>query len=102
MPPQSLQADGARFGDRAGAGATPVKGIGRRRPQTTPVDALQRLSSRLDELIRDVSHGARSHHQVERLVDEAESIAAGIRGVFRSPTQTQNAPRWQDGGKAMW
>lgn len=97
MSPQSLQADGARFGDRAGAGAST-----RRRPQTTPVDALQRLSSRLDELICDVSHGARSHHQVERLVDEAESIAAGIRGVFRSPTQTQNAPRWQDGGKAMW
>lgn len=97
MSPRSLLADGARFGDRAGAGAAT-----RRRPQTTPVDALQRLSSRLDELIRDVSHGARSHHQVERMVDEAESIAAGIRGVFRSPTRAQNAPCWQDSGKAIW
>jgi len=96
MSPQSLPADGARSGASARAGANV------RRRQDSPTDKLQRLSSRLDVLIRDVSIGARSHREHEQHVEEAEAIGAELRAVFRLPTSSQNRPRWQDGGKAIW
>ena len=76
---------------------------GRRPQQISPAERLERLSSRLDVLIRDVGIGARSHRDVERQIDEAEAIAAGIRAVFRGAAPAQNPPRWTDGqGKAAW
>jgi hypothetical protein len=83
------------------AGAVFSGQTARRRPDS-PADQLQRLSSRLDELIRDVSLGTTSHRQHERNVDEAEAIATELRGVFRAPTNSQHAPLRQQGGRAWW
>lgn len=76
---------------------------GRRPPQVA--DTLERLSTRLDYLIRDVRLGARSQREHDRHVDEAEAIATEIRGAFRTATSPQPAhpPLWQDGhGRAAW
>lgn len=78
-----------------------------RRPHL-PLEQLQRLSSRLDSLIRDIGLGAYSHRETERQIAEGEAIADGIRGVFRSPTSAGaaavNPPLWTDGkGRAaVW
>jgi hypothetical protein len=75
----------------------------RRRP-THSADRLERMSARLDTLIRDVRLGARSHREHERHVNEAEEIAAGLRAAFRAPTPPKavNPPLWQDGNRAIW
>lgn len=73
-----------------------------RRRSPNPADALERMSGRLDELIRDVRLGARSHHEHDRHVGEAEAIGAGIRVVFREPAQPSNPPLAQKGGRAWW
>ncbi|MEA3042991.1 MAG: hypothetical protein QOH47_829 [Sphingomonadales bacterium] len=65
-----------------------------RRPTDSP-DRLERLSDRLDVLIRDVRSGfATSHREYEARVAEAEAIADGLRAVFCAPTPTGpvNAP----------
>lgn len=67
-----------------------------RRRHVLPLEQLQRLSARLDELMRDVSFGTTSHRQHERNVEEAEAIAAGIRGAFRCPAGTP-VPHRNDG-----
>lgn len=77
---------------------------GPRRPNSS-CDQLERMSSRLDELIRDARLGARTHRELERQVDEAEAIAAGIRAAFRerTPANPVNPPAWEDGkGRAAW
>ncbi len=71
--------------DRAAAPAQPSRDAARRRPEPT-ADTLDRMSGRLDMLLRDVRVGARSARQFESLVAEAEDIAAGIRAAFRGPT----------------
>lgn len=88
---------------RQGAGRAD-SGPARRRPTSSSRDErLAQLSSRLDVLIRDVGLGANSHRELERQIEEAEAIAAGLRAVFRSPTRAENPPRWQDGqGRAAW
>lgn len=77
---------------------------GRRRTPANSADQLERLSDRLDVLIRDVRIGSKSHREHERHVDEAEAIAAGLRATFREPTPAQpvNPPLWIEGGKAVW
>lgn len=86
---------------RSGSEAKTLSG---RRPQLSTADQLERLSARLDELIRDVRLGATSHRQHERNVDEGEAIADGIRAVFRAatPAALHNPPLWQQGGRAIW
>lgn len=89
----------------AAASAADVRsGSCRRRPQSSSVAALERLSSRLDYLIRDVGLGATSQRQVEAMVDEAEAIATGIRALFREPTPAvpQCPPLRHEGGSAIW
>ena len=75
-----------------------------RRPSLSPADRLEELSFRLDELIRDVRLGTRSHREHERHVEEAEAIGAGIRNVFRAPSgaAADRPPLAQRGGKAWW
>ncbi len=93
-------------------GAAParvIRSAAGRRPQSHA--ALQKLSARLDLLIRDAEIGARSHREFERQCDEAEEIAAGIRAAFRGPStgsgqasshEPVNPPLWQQGGSAAW
>jgi hypothetical protein len=73
-------------------------------PQFDSAVQLERLSARLDNLIRDVRLGVGSHREHERRVDEAEEIAAGLRAVFRerAPARPVNPPIWQAPGKAAW
>jgi hypothetical protein len=80
-------------------GSTPPA---RRRPLST-VEQLHQLSMRLDELIRDVSFTpqARSHHEVERRIAEAEEIAGDLRAMFRS-TSNENPPLKREGSGAWW
>lgn len=93
MPPRSaLQRDAAR------ADSSPAQS---RRRLDSPTDRLTRLSGRLDELLRDVSIGARSHRQHELHVAEAEAIAGELRAVFRAPT-AERMPLQQSGGRAWW
>lgn len=68
----------------------------------TPCDTLRGLSSDLDELIRDVTLGAKSHRQHEDHVDRAEGIAAGLRAVFRGAEPPVNPPLLHRGGRAWW
>ncbi|HEY0116273.1 MAG TPA: hypothetical protein VGB54_11165 [Allosphingosinicella sp.] len=78
------------------------QGAGRR--STHSIAQLERLSDRLDLLIRDARAGAGSHREFERQVAEAEAIGAGVRAAFRGSTSPQpsNPPLWQQGGKAGW
>lgn len=85
-----------------GVGRSVSGPVGRRPNPSTPEQLLGRLSSRLDMLIRDVGLRAHSHREVERRIEEAEAIAAGIRGVFRAPSAPANPPLWQAGGRAAW
>lgn len=72
----------------------------------TPAARLARLSDRFDRLIRDYEAGPRSHREHERLVDEAEAIASGIRAEFRGQVspQPKAAPLFvsADGLSAAW
>lgn len=107
MPHRSLAADGVRSGAASAGGNV-------RRRQVSLADTLADLSDRLDILLRDVSIGARSQRQFELQVEEAEAIATGLRGAFRSPSHSRpgpslsptvrqdNAPLWQGHGKAIW
>jgi hypothetical protein len=64
---------------------------------------LQRLSDRLDGLLRDASTPATSHREFERQADEAEAIAADLRRIYRGrEAGPVNPPLWQDGGRAAW
>lgn len=84
-----------------GAGRA-VSGPARRRPLLSPADRLDQLSSRLDDLIRDLRFSPKtSHHETERRIAEAENIAGEIRAVFRAPSKG-NPPLWQNGGRALW
>jgi hypothetical protein len=87
---------------RLGAGRA-ASGPAHRRPLPSPTERLQRLSDRLDELLRDVSFRpvARSHHETEQRIHEAEAIAAELRAVFRSPT-AEHPPLKRDGTGAWW
>jgi hypothetical protein len=85
---------------RSGAPATGRSG--RRPPAFSAADALERLSDRLDVLIRDVRLGTTSHRQHERNVDEAEAIGAELRAVFRQSTPPSNPPLAIEGGRAWW
>lgn len=55
-------------------------------PHDPPADQLERLSARLDVLIRDVRLGTRTHRAFEANCDEAEQISIGLRAVFRGET----------------
>lgn len=44
---------------------------------------LRSLASRLDRLADDAMHPSRSIDRSDRLISEAEDIAAGVRGCFR-------------------
>jgi hypothetical protein len=86
------------------ASATVIRSdAGRRRSPTHSADQLERLSARMDFLIRDVRLGAQSHREHERHVEEAEAIATGIRAAFREPTPVRqiNAPLKIEPGK-VW
>lgn len=78
----------------------------RRAAAPSPYDRLRRLSDRMDALMRDAGEPARSHREHERRVNEAESIADGLRGVFRRPTSAWpvNPPLHLDEeqGRAAW
>lgn len=87
-------------GQRAAALAFSGRVTARQRPLST-ADQLERLSSRLDVLIRDVRNGAISHRQHEQHIAEAEEIATELRGIFRGRT-TQHPPLQQQGGRAWW
>lgn len=82
--------------------ASPRSRDAARRPSSA--DQLRRLSDRLDALIRDVTAGARSQHDVERFCHEGEAIADGIRGVFRSVAAPEavHPPLYLKGGHAEW
>lgn len=89
---------------RPAAGRT-VSGPGRRRP-TDPVKVqqLEALRSRLEQLILDMRYRAEpSIRAFERSCEEAESIGAGIRAVFRGGAlPPENPPLEHRGGKAWW
>lgn len=72
-------------------------------------DQLERLSARLDPLIRDARLGTRSHRETERIIGEVEAIAAALwqaaRGKdARIPASVKpvNPPLYQDDNGAMW
>lgn len=75
---------------------------GRRSPDSA--DRLERLSDRLDALIRDVRLGATAQREHDRHVDEAEAIAAGIRAIFRQPTPPRpvHPPLGRELGGTWW
>lgn len=87
----------------SGAGSA-VSGQARRRPLPSTADRLTQLSCRLDELIRDISFRpvARSHHETEERIAEAEAIAAGIRDVFRAPAKAENPPLKRTATGGWW
>ena len=90
-----------RNGVAASTASGPV--VGRRRPSiSSPAEALERLSDRLDQLIYDVRLGAKSQGQHEQHVDAAEAIAGELRAVFRGTGRAQHPPLWQQGGRAAW
>lgn len=87
-----------------GAGRS-ISGPGRRRPtDSIKIQQLESLRSRLEQLILDVRY--RSPNTIaafERSVEEAESIGAGIRAVFRGGAlPPENPPLEHRGGRAWW
>lgn len=76
------------------------------RRHSSTEDELRRLQDRFDTLIRDYVQGARSHREHDRIVAEAEAIAAGMCAAFRGPARKTIAPShpplFVEGGRAMW
>jgi hypothetical protein len=76
-----------------------------RRPLST-ADRLERLSMKLDDLIRDIrfTPQPRSHGEVDRRIAEAEDIAGELRAIFRAPARAERPPLWQsaEGTRAVW
>lgn len=85
--------------DRAAASVADVRSGTERRH---PVSVLEKLSTRLDYLIRDVSAGATSVRQHDARVAEAEAIAAGIRAVFRGEGKPVHPPLGTIAGTFVW
>lgn len=76
-------------------------------------DQLERLSARLDPLIRDARLGSRSHRETERIIGEVEAIAIGLwqaargkdavlPGIATSGARPVNPPLMINGNKAAW
>lgn len=61
----------------------------RRRPDSN-VEKLEQLSCRLQDLTEKVRRGARSWREHDNHIDEAESVAAELRAVFRG--RAENPP----------
>lgn len=89
--PRFAPANDARFG-RVCAGARTAFAARRRQD---PVERLNRLGMRLDELTRDVSFGATTHREVERRIGEAEAIAAELIAIFRKPDSERGGRTWR-------
>lgn len=94
MPHGSAPRDG-----RAAAAASPVRSSSPRRRQPV-ADELERLSFRMDALIRDVRLGATSHRQYEAYVAEAEAISEVLRALFRGTPS--HPPIRHEQGRAWW
>ena len=82
------------------SGPTPAA----RRRHLSTADRLDSLSMRLDDLVRDVrfTPQARSHREVDRRINEAEEIAAGLRAIFRSAAPPEHPPLKREGNGAWW